>query len=86
MKKLTVLIFTIFLMFGCSNSEKNKLESIFECSGKTDESTQNVILTYETKNGEKIFYDGDKKIGTRIDATQYAEQKTGMNCKSGTDR
>lgn len=87
MKKLVsygfIAVIIVCLVSGCGNTMK---ESVFECVGKTDTSTKQVILTYKEVNGEKIFYDGDKEIGTRIKAISYAEEKTGMYCKSGSDR
>lgn len=86
LKYAFVLGITSIFVIGCGTNEMK--ESTFECTNLTAGSneTENVVLTYKEENGEKIFYDGDTKIGTRIYAIEYAEQKTGMTCKSGSDR
>lgn len=84
MKK--ILIFSaVFLCFtGCSSKLK---ESTFECFD-TEGNKDSVTLTYEEdSSGQKVFYDGEQKIGYRGSAIDYASEKTGgMTCHTGTDR
>lgn len=69
---------------GCSSKLK---ESTFECFDN-EGNKDSVTLTYEKdSSGQKVFYDGEQKIGYRSSAIDYASEKTGgMTCHAGTDR
>lgn len=84
MKYFVCLSFLILCLTGCSSQLK---ESTFECFDAQG-NTASVTLTYEEdSSGQKVFYDGDKKIGYRSAAIDYASEKTGgMRCHAGTDR
>ena len=93
MKKISLyilIILSLIIITGCNDKVNDfaRKEAIFECYDLDgDGHSQNVTLTYEDENGTRIFYDGETKIGTRIDAIHYAQSKTnGMTCKPGSDR
>ena len=83
-KNILVYCFIILFITGCSLQVKESTFECFDSKGNKD----SVTLTYkEDSDGDKVFYDGDKEIGDRFDAVDYASEKTGgMMCHSGTDR
>ena len=87
MKKISFIFIFCIIAVGLSGCSSNMKKSTFKCFD-TKGNEDSVTLTYkENSNGEKIFYDGETKIGSRGDAIDYASKKTGgMTCHSGTDR
>lgn len=84
MKKFLLLFFGTICLTGCSSTLKESTFECFDYEGNKD----SITLTYEIDSvGDKIFYDGDTKVGYREEAVDYASKKTGgMRCHSGTDR
>lgn len=86
MKNMLYVFSGLIIILTLSGCETKMAESTFECfdsKGNKD----SITLTYKVNSdGDKTFYDGDKEIGGRYDALQYAKEKTGMTCHSGTDR
>lgn len=84
MKKILIFSVVFLCLTGCSSKLK---ESTFECFD-TEGNKDSVTLTYEEdSSGQKVFYDGEQKIGYRGSAIDYASEKTGgMTCHTGTDR